>query len=559
MHRAAVYRVNESTEQQMNQINKIINSVTNGWKSPSDWMVDWFRGGTEYSAGVRVNTKTALGFPPLWYAVNKISGHVARLPLNMRKKMDRGSEVASDHPTAKLLKNRPNMFQTAFTFKQQLMVHSLLYGNGRAAIVRRGGQPVELLPMLPERTVTCMVDGEKWHAFTIDEDDPLGTRKPPGFSVEGTYRVHDSDVLHILGLTYDGYTGVSLLDVAKEALGVGLAAQKAVASSFKNGTRPGLILQAPSGVLRDPKEAETFLAQFNKYHEGLDNQSRAALLREGMTVQSLQFSSSDAQWLEQRGFQRQDTALLFMLEQILGDDSSVSYSSLEQKSQAYKSNCLDPWLERWEQEANSKLLGIGSHSPYYFKFNANALLRPDATSRASYYEKMIMMRAMSPNEVRELEDMNPYEGGDEYANPAITPGTAGATRESDDEEPEDRDVSASDASRRAIVAHLRHMIGVEQKRVLAAAGNKDDYLGWVRSFYKSWKNKMRQDVKHIGGSSEIADTHCQESLDQITELAGSVTVEGLADAVAEATEHWQDRAEELAIQILTKKEPANVA
>ncbi len=48
------------------------------------------------------------------------------------------------------------------------------------------------------------------------------------------------------------------------------------------------------------------------------------------------------------------------------------------------------------------------------KFNANALLRADAKSKAEYFKTMWGIGALSPNEIRSAEDLNSYEGGDEY-------------------------------------------------------------------------------------------------------------------------------------------------
>jgi hypothetical protein len=46
-------------------------------------------------------------------------------------------------------------------------------------------------------------------------------------------------------------------------------------------------------------------------------------------------------------------------------------------------------------------------------------------TRFNAYSLAIQNRIMNPNEVRQLESMNPYEGGDNYENPNITPGKTG--------------------------------------------------------------------------------------------------------------------------------------
>lgn len=51
---------------------------------------------------------------------------------------------------------------------------------------------------------------------------------------------------------------------------------------------------------------------------------------------------------------------------------------------------------------------------YYFKFNVNGLMRGVAKDRAEFYTRLYGVGALSPNDIQELEDMNPYVGGDEY-------------------------------------------------------------------------------------------------------------------------------------------------
>lgn len=514
-------------------------------KNPSRWLVESLSAGKSDS-GVSVTAATAVGYAPVWYAVNKIAGHVGQLPITVHRRLDRGAEPATGHPGYSLLKTRPNKYQTAIQFKECLMSHALLWGDGRAAIIRDGNRIVELLPLPPDKTVTTLVDGEKWHVVTLDGDDRLtkvgGTRA--GELRGSQYKIPDVDVLHIPGLGFDGVSGLSLIQCAKNVFGLGLGQELAANVDFANGSKPSVVLEAPEGTLRDPKDAQEMLDNFNTIHQGLSNRGRTALLREGVKANVMQMSNSDAEWIDQRRFQRQETALLFLLESILGDDSSVSYNSLEQKNLAYLSNCLMRWLVKWEQECDHKLRSQRERAQdsHFFKFNVGALLRADSKTQMETITGYIAARVYNPNFGRELLDLNPYEGGDEYENPAITPGSPGS---GDSNSPED-------ANRAAIVAHLRHIIGVEAKQVLAAAGNKRDYIGWLDAFYtdEKWIKTIHRAITDMGGSDDQAINHCNKSKHELLEISGTVTPEGLADAVAELVEKWPDRAERLAENIL---------
>ena len=50
---------------------------------------------------------------------------------------------------------------------------------------------------------------------------------------------------------------------------------------------------------------------------------------------------------------------------------------------------------------------------FYFKHNVDRLLRTDVKTKGEYYRLMTDIGAYSINDVLELEDRNPIEGGDE--------------------------------------------------------------------------------------------------------------------------------------------------
>ena len=539
-------------------IAKFFASGVSGISHPIRWFSDWFDQVSESDSGMVIDEKTAIGYAPVWYAVSRIAGHVCTLPLTPMRRLERGAEKATTHPAYRLVRTRPNPFQSAAQFKETLMAHALLRGNGKAAIVRQGGKPKELILILPSNSVTCYVDGEKWHAVRLGDDDRLkllgGTRGSVRYG--DWVKIPDEDVLHIPGLGVDGTIGLEVYEVSKNTFGLGLAAEKAANKDFANGSVPGVLLEAPKGTFRTQREADEFIANFDKFHAGLDNRRRTGLLREGITAKTMDHSSQEAQWVEQRLFQRQEVALLFVLESILGDDTSVSYNSVEQKNLAYLSNCLMRWLVKIEQECDEKLLSPRQKASdsHFFKFNTATLLRADFRSTVESLSMAIQARIMSPNEARERLDMNPYEGGDEYENPAITPGHA-----RDDNNSEAGTVAdPEEANRTAIIAHLKHRISVEAGHVLRAAGNQGNYVAWLEKFYDGkWSKTMENAIENIGGDRTLGKAHCERSKNELLDIAGTVTQDGLADAVSEVVSRWPERAETLAAEII-KGELASV-
>lgn len=511
-----------------------------GLATPLKWLVNYLSGSDSESSSM--SAERAITYAPVWHAISKITGHVAQLPLSVHKATGRSNKTAYDHPGHVLVKDRPNGYQTPFTFREQITCHSLLWGNGRAYIHYDNGVPVELIPLMPDRTVTGMIEGDKWHATKPSRDDRLDLLSDMRENSEETILLHDSQVLHIPGLGFDGVVGKSLIKIASQSWGLGSDAERRSGSQMRKGYSGGLMLEAPPGLLREESKANEFLSWFRQHHDGEENAGKTGLLREGVKAQILQMSNSDAQFIEQRRFQRQETALWFCLEQILGDDSSVSYNSLEQKNLSYLSSCLMRWLCKWEQECDAKLLSSKERRRgYYFKFNVAALLRSDYKTTVESLGIAITHRIISPNEAREKLDMNPYEGGDEFENPAITPGHSSGNGEVDGDEEDDATEDTQQAvNAMAAEQMVRSLLSREANDVINGT-NKRNFVGWIEAYYPKWELKLADKLESIGVDRNKASEHCQRSVEMLLSEAGLSTKENLKQNVEKLVRQWSNR------------------
>lgn len=487
-----------------------------GTYNPAQWFVDWIRGDLASDSGIAVDGRTILRYAPVWYAVNKCAGLLGTLPLVLHQQLaPRQKERAVGHPAYRLMKRAPNTLMTPAVFKELLQYHALIEGNGRAAIYRdRFGAPSELIPLLPDRTVTVLVNGEKWHVTKVPLDQADGRERWED------RKLRDRDVLHIAGLGYDGLAGFPLHEFAKNSIGLGLAAEKHGNRLFRSAA-PGLILEAPEGILEDEKEAADFLRMFREAHEGMDNAGKTGLLRHGMKANRVAMSATDSQHIDNRRFQRQDAALWFLLESILGDGEGSSYNSLEQRNLAWLSSGLGRWLVKWEEECNRKLLSQQEQDDetHFFKFVTAALLRTDTRTTYANLAIGIRNRILSVNDARDILDMNAIEGGDSYENPAITPGGTGGDAGEESTATQDGQEAASARLRRVVESSLSHMVGVEMKRVDQAAAKKagSELVAWAEDFYARFQETLREAIERCGGDPGLAEQWCGDSLRQLTE------------------------------------------
>lgn len=491
---------------------------------PIQWLIDVFTGGATEGER-RVSADNALSYAPIWYATNRISNNIGALPVSLYKRTEAGKEVAVDDDRNTLLHKRPNLLQTPIMFKSQLMSHALMWGNARAYIARSGRKVSELIPLLPDRTITVMVDGEKYHLTKPDGGDRLklfeSVSSEPG--MRDIVILKDEDVIHVPGFGYDGVEGLSLLSIAARSWNAGISGDKRYNAQTSKGFAAKFMLEAPQGMFRNEQDAKAFLNLFNEYHSGPENADKVGLLREGMKLQTMSMSNSDAQFLENRRYQRQEAALWFMLESILGDGASEAYKSLTERKMAYLENCLTPWIVKWEQELDSKLLSSREirNDTHFFKFNVGAFMRSDFAGTVSTLAQAVESLILSPNEARDILDYNKREGGDEFLNPYTTSQKAADSPEEDESSPEDdaedemEDESENDGSTQmqytAVRAHLSNLIDIERKRILQFTGDASKFVSKVSAFYDKFEKNLSVAIDKINGNAELSKRWCVDS------------------------------------------------
>lgn len=360
------------------------------------------------NTGKTVTPQTAMRCSAVFACVNVIAQTVAQLPLYLYRREGNRKTHAVDHPLYQLVGNRPNKFHNSFNFREMLTAHQCLRGDSFAFINRIGnGRIYELLPLHPD----CVgVNRDPW---TWEITYTISQKK----GINGVYT--PKEVLHVMGMTLNGFKGVTPLTYAREAIGLALATEEHGARLFSNGAQISKVLKHPGklGDVAYQRMKESLASEFS----GVANSNKTMILEEGMGIDSLSMTMEDAQFLETRQYQIPEIARFYRMPlHKIQDLTKATFSNIEHQSMEFLTDTMLPWLTRWEQSLNTQLLTDREQGEYFFKFDLDDLMRADMKSRFEAYSSAITSRIMNPNEAREKEDMNPYVGGDEYINPAIT-------------------------------------------------------------------------------------------------------------------------------------------
>jgi len=356
--------------------------------------------GATSSAGVAVTPDTAMRVSAVFACVRLIAATIGTLPIHVyRKRPDGSRERVDDHPAAAVLTQRPNPSWTRQQLIEQLVTHLLLWGNAFLGVERNElGYPLAIWLIHPAR-VRVWGDGRERRYFVDEKPVPTG------------------QIVHVPALSVDPATGIGLspIAVAREAIGIALAADEAAARFWEAGGVVSGIIKTDASLT--PEQAQRLLRAWEAMHRGARRAGRVAVLDSGAEWQPVSAPWKDFQFLEQRQFQVAEIARLFGVPpHLIGDvERSTSWGTgIAHQTLGFLQFTLRPWLVRLEDVFSQDLIVTRG---LYVQFSVEGLLRADIETRFQAYRMGREMGIYSANEIRELEDLPPIgpEGDILYA------------------------------------------------------------------------------------------------------------------------------------------------
>lgn len=363
-------------------------------------------GGTIASkAGPAITRETVFRVGAAFACMNVIARGCAQVPFKLYQETQgaAGKTIlpARDHLAYDLTASDPNDWQTSFELRETIALHACL-GNAYIYKVRDSrGQLIELIPLQPN--LVHAEQGSDWKpVYRIQGRD--GSAQTVGLE----------SIWHVRGPSWDGFLGMDVLKLAREALGLSLALEESHAALHANSVRPSGIYTVDATL--SPQQYEQLTAWIKK-HASLANTGRPLVLDRSAKWISTAMNGVDAQHVETRDHQVQEVCRFFGVypAKIGFSDKTSTHASAEQFAIQHVVDTLGPWYARIEQSADKALLTRQERrAGYYFKFNAAGLLRGAAKDRGEFYARALGSGGhpgwMTPNEVRALEELNPLGG-----------------------------------------------------------------------------------------------------------------------------------------------------
>lgn len=357
-------------------------------------------GAVPTTSGISISIDTALQVPAVASAVRVISEACAALDVGMREIGADGKEtVVTDHPALAFLQGDANAWTSGFDLIRDLVIDALIRDEGGLALVSRNseGKVIEVI---------------RYRPGTIQVDYDPATEEPK-YRSASSEPINAANVIHLRPPF-----GMCPMTLAREAIGTAALMDQHAARLFARGARPGGVLLFQKGAGEDM--VQRVRAAWAASQEGFANSGKTSILFDGVDFKPLAFTSTDAQFLENRNFQILEIARAFRVPpSMLFQLDRATWSNTEQMGREFLIYCLEPWLRSLETALTRALILPEDRARLRIRFDRDDLTRADLSTRATTINSLIASKTISPNEGRAWLGLEPREGGDAFENPNI--------------------------------------------------------------------------------------------------------------------------------------------
>lgn len=368
--------------------------------------------GSDFSLGSR---EQALEISTVLSTIKMLAEDTAALPLNISIKNNEDEiTVMRQHPLQKLLNEKPNSRMTAYNMRKALIAILILHGNSFLYVRRTRLGAVIDMALVPPGKVNKIINANGSSYYTIMG---IGDGGKVG-------AVRNNALLHFMQFTLNGDIGESLIDWTAAPHGITRGIQNYTRSLLKNNISPKVILYIKERAASQGDQTsllKKIRQEWNDVYGGIKQAGQTAVLPPGVDIKEVLAPSKEH--VELLGLRK------VLLRDWLGVTRIPAHmlpgTAPEEKKDkndpAYVLYALTPYLKIIETEMNTKLLTQEEREQgLYIKHDVSSLLQNDQETRTKYYQSMISMGAMTPNEVRKKEGLpgNKNKHGDKFFMPS---------------------------------------------------------------------------------------------------------------------------------------------
>lgn len=356
---------------------------------------NWFGAATTKS-GQLVNNNSALTLSAFYNGIEILCNDFAKLPKAVYQKRNGDRVKLDNHPVNYLISKRPNNLMTAFSFDKIMLQYAILKGNAYAIIERNSvtQKPIAFHVVEQEKTpvIVKKMDNRLWYHI-------------------GKKVYADYEILHVPGFSYNGITGVGVVTLAANSLGVSLASQNYAGEYYETkGVGIGVITSSKP----INKDAKKRLSSATSKYLSDAGPWKVAVLDDAESFQTIKLTPQESQFLQTNANGVIEVARwLNIPPHKLKSLENATFSNIEHQEIQHVSDSILPWAKKFQNEYDVKVFSINEREVgMYCYFNEKSLLQADIQSQAEYFSKMWHIGTYTGNEIRRLLDLPAIEGLD---------------------------------------------------------------------------------------------------------------------------------------------------
>jgi HK97 family phage portal protein len=326
---------------------------------------------------------------------------MASLPFVVVQERREGRRNLDSHPLATLLNGMANEEMTVSALMDWTVLRRDTFGNAYWFVEWSKGKPVAIWP----------ITGQVTHDF--DMSKPAGYRTTytvsPGDEHVPTGTYFSNEVVNIhTHVTKDGIKGVSLASIAAEQIGLSVDLERFYRSMLHNGNHQLGHVEVPEGRM-SPEDLNALRSAVDA-KAGIVEAGHAPIFGYGAKWVNDQQTMQDASVIEQQKWVLQQVCRACNVPPWkVYDGESATYNGGQQMRIDYVTDTIVPDVRQIEM-ALQPVLDACYQSGCRAKFKINGLMRGDDSSRTQYYRELAYLGALTREDVRDLEDLEPVEG-----------------------------------------------------------------------------------------------------------------------------------------------------
>lgn len=294
---------------------------------------------------------------------------------------------------------QPHSFLSEFHFFELAMMHLMFHGNFYAVIDRSAKT---LTPMDPQSIkVKAVVNGTRWidTIYETDLQDGKGNTTQVG--------IPSDDMLHIVGMGFDGLVGHSLIQSGAKVFSNALKTDDYAEKFYGSGSLMSGVLTTDKRL--DEKTAEALKQRWRSKVQGIENAFDVVVLDSGTSFHPVTVSPRDAQFLDARRFNVEEIGRLFGVHPSLLGETSAASATPESAAIDLVTFTIDAWNARISSGFKQAAILGPTNS---LVLHADGIITPDERTRSSAAVMWRTAQVKSINEIRAVDGLGPIDNPD---------------------------------------------------------------------------------------------------------------------------------------------------